>query len=69
MEELSKIIGEHMKSIRNKKQLTISTVSKKTGISIANLSLYENGKKGASIPVLYKWCCGLNVKLSAPFRR
>ena len=68
MSELSRVVGEQMRRIRNKKQLTLLHVSKRAGISIANLSFYETGKKEMSIAVLYRWCQALNVKLSAPFR-
>ncbi|MGE1038555.1 helix-turn-helix domain-containing protein, partial [Bacillus cereus] len=50
--------------IRKSKGITIQELAKVTGISIASLSMYENGKRLPSINNIKKISKGLNVDLS-----
>lgn len=46
------IVGTLLRKAREEKSLTIEVLSKRTGISVADLELYETGEKPISIPIL-----------------
>jgi CheY-like chemotaxis protein len=63
-EKLGLAIRERRKSL----SLTLSDVSKRTGISLGYLSQIELGKNSASIETLYRIALGLRVRVSDLFQ-
>jgi transcriptional regulator with XRE-family HTH domain len=56
-------IGLRLKDIRHGSRLTLSDVSRKTGVSISNLSKIENDQVSPSFDILKRICDGLEVSL------
>jgi len=57
-------IGDTLRSIREKKNLTLLEIANNTGISKSYLSKIENRIQSPSIEYLEKICLGLNIPLS-----
>lgn len=65
----TKIVGENLRKIRIKKNITQSEISKLTGISNVYLSNLEKGiKKNPSIKILEKIASALNVSVDEFFK-
>ncbi len=56
-------IGLRLKDVRHGLRLTLSNVSRKTGVSISNLSKIENDQVSPSFDILKKICDGLEISL------
>lgn len=64
MENLSLIIGNRLKDIRNKRNLSLDEVAKLTGVSKAMLGQIERGKSNPTVSMLWKIATGLKVPFS-----
>lgn len=62
MSDLKKLIGEKIRSIRNKKNLTLLQLSQITGQQTSYLTEVELGKRNLSIDSLEKIMDALNIK-------
>ncbi|MDO5425901.1 MAG: XRE family transcriptional regulator [Eubacteriales bacterium] len=58
-------IGEHLKEIRTKRNLTLDDTAKATGVSKPMLGQIERGQSIPTITVLWKIATGLKVPLSS----
>lgn len=56
-------IGLRLKDIRHGFRLTLSDVSRKTGVSISNLSKIENNQVSPSFDILKRICDGLEISI------
>jgi len=56
-------IGLRLKDVRHGLRLTLSDVSRKTGVSISNLSKIENDQVSPSFDILKRICDGLQIAL------
>lgn len=56
-------IGRNIKSVRSERNMTQRSLSGKTGISISQLSAYENGKQMPGLPTLAKISTALATSL------
>ena len=61
---LRKAIGKHLKSARQKKELSSYAVAKMSGISITQLKSIESGNKAYTIDSLLKLQDALNLLFS-----
>lgn len=59
--ELSKIIASNLKTLRNKRNLTLGQLAKESGISKAILSDIEKGNSNPTINTIWKIANGLKV--------
>lgn len=66
MEELDKIIGEKLKTIREEKKLSQREVAKKIGIHDTYISKIEKGRI-PSVDVLKKICTFYNIDIASLF--
>lgn len=64
MENLNLIIGNRLKDIRNKRNLSLDEVAKLTGVSKAMLGQIERGKSNPTVSMLWKIATGLKVPFS-----
>ena len=64
METLNSIIGNKLKEIRNKRNLSLYDVSELTGVSKAMLGQIERGQSNPTISTLWKIATGLKVSFS-----
>ncbi|KEI00924.1 helix-turn-helix domain-containing protein [Clostridium botulinum] len=65
MKELTSIIGTNLRTIRNKKNMTLDNVSKLTGVSKAMLGQIERGESNPTVSTLWKISTGLKVSFSS----
>jgi transcriptional regulator with XRE-family HTH domain len=56
-------IGVRLREVRHEMKLTLSDVSRDTGVSISNLSKIENGQVSPSFDILKRICDGLGISL------
>lgn len=56
-------IGLRLNDVRHSLRLTLSEVSRRTGVSISNLSKIENDQVSPSFDILKKICDGLEISL------
>lgn len=66
---LETAIGKEVKALRQSRQITVKELSEKTGISLGMLSKIENGATSPSLTTLQMLSLGLEVPLTAFFKR
>lgn len=66
-EQLHKIIGDTIRSLRKEKELTLKQMSRRTGLSISLLSQIERAESSPSISSLYKIAMALDTPIQALF--
>ncbi|MBW6410657.1 helix-turn-helix domain-containing protein [Clostridium weizhouense] len=64
MKDLNLIIGNKLKDIRNKRNLSLDEVAKLTGVSKAMLGQIERGQSNPTVSTLWKIATGLKVSFS-----
>lgn len=64
MSNLNLIIGNKLKDIRNKRNLSLDEVTKLTGVSKAMLGQIERGRSNPTVSTLWKIATGLKVSFS-----
>ncbi|WP_459477971.1 helix-turn-helix domain-containing protein [Clostridium saccharoperbutylacetonicum] len=64
MKDLNLIIGNKLKDIRNKRDLSLEEVAKLTGVSKAMLGQIERGKSNPTVSTLWKIATGLKISFS-----
>lgn len=64
MKNLNLIIGNRLKDIRNKRNLSLDEVTKLTGVSKAMLGQIERGQSNPTVSTLWKIATGLKVSFS-----
>ena len=64
MKDLNLIIGNKLKDIRNKRNLSLDEVTKLTGVSKAMLGQIERGQSNPTVSTLWKIATGLKVSFS-----
>jgi len=64
MKHLNLIIGNKLKDIRNKRNLSLDEVTKLTGVSKAMLGQIERGQSNPTVSTLWKISTGLKVSFS-----
>ena len=64
MKNLNLIIGNKLKDIRNKRNLSLDEVAKLTGVSKAMLGQIERGQSNPTVSTLWKIATGLKVSFS-----
>lgn len=64
MKNLNLIIGNKLKDIRNKRNLSLDEVNKLTGVSKAMLGQIERGQSNPTVSTLWKIATGLKVSFS-----
>ena len=62
--ELMKIVGERLRTLRKKRNLTQSEVAKMTGISLRSYSKYECGHAMMYVRTLFKLARFYDVKVT-----
>jgi two-component system, OmpR family, response regulator len=62
-EQLHKIIGDTIRSMRKDKELTLKQMSRRTGLSISLLSQIERAESSPSISSLYKIALALDSRI------
>jgi len=62
-EELHKVIGETIRTLRKEKSLTLRQIARRTGLSVSLLSQIERAETSASISSLYKISVGLQARI------
>lgn len=66
-EQLHKIIGDTIRTLRKEKELTLKQMSRRTNLSVSLLSQIERAESSASIPSLYKVAVALETRISQLF--
>jgi len=66
-EQLHRIIGDTIRSMRKEKELTLKQMSRRTGLSISLLSQIERAESSPSISSLYKIAVALDSKIQDLF--
>src|SRR6186713_3455836 len=66
-EQLHKIIGDTIRSMRKEKELTLKQMSRRTGLSISLLSQIERAESSPSISSLYKIAIALDSRIQDLF--
>jgi two-component system OmpR family response regulator len=66
-EQLHRMIGDRIRTMRKDQKLTLKQMSKRTGLSVSLLSQIERAESSASIPSLYKIACALDARLQDLF--
>jgi transcriptional regulator with XRE-family HTH domain len=64
MKNLNLVIGNKLKEIRNKRNLSLDEVTKLTGVSKAMLGQIERGQSNPTVSTLWKIATGLKVSFS-----
>lgn len=64
MKNLNLIIGNKLRDIRNKRNVSLDEVSKLTGVSKAMLGQIERGQSNPTVSTLWKIATGLKVSFS-----
>jgi transcriptional regulator with XRE-family HTH domain len=64
MKEISQLIGQNLRSIRKKQNLSLDEVSACTGVSKPMLGQIERGKSNPTVSTLWKIATGLKVPFS-----
>jgi DNA-binding response OmpR family regulator len=62
-EQLKRIIGDNVRTLRKEKELTLKQMSRRTGLSVSLLSQIERAESSASIESLYKIAVALDTKI------
>ncbi|HEX3594117.1 MAG TPA: response regulator [Polyangiaceae bacterium] len=66
-EQLHKIIGDTIRTLRKEKELTLKQMSRRTGLSISLLSQIERAESSPSISSLYKISVALDSRIQDLF--
>jgi len=66
-EQLHKIIGDTIRTLRKTRELTLKQMSRRTGLSISLLSQIERAESSPSISSLYKIAIALDTKIQQLF--
>ena len=66
-EQLHKVIGDTIRTMRKDQKLTLKQMSKRTGLSVSLLSQIERAESSASIPSLYKIACAHDARIQDLF--
>ena len=66
-EQLHKVIGETIRSLRKDKDLTLKQMSRRTNLSVSLLSQIERAESSASISSLYKIATALESRIQDLF--
>ncbi|MEB2312035.1 MAG: response regulator [Sorangiineae bacterium] len=66
-EQLHKLIGDTIRSLRKDKELTLKQMSRRTGLSISLLSQIERAESSPSISSLYKIAMALDSRIHSLF--
>ncbi len=66
-EQLHKIIGDTIRTMRKERELTLKQMSRRTGLSISLLSQIERAESSPSISSLYKIAMALDSKIQQLF--
>jgi DNA-binding response OmpR family regulator len=66
-EQLHKIIGDTIRTLRKDKELTLKQMSRRTGLSISLLSQIERAESSPSISSLYKIAVALDSRIQDLF--
>ena len=66
-EQLHKIIGDTIRTLRKEKDLTLKQMSRRTGLSISLLSQIERAESSPSISSLYKIAVALDSRIQELF--
>jgi len=66
-EQLNKIIGDTIRTLRKEKELTLKQMSRRTGLSISLLSQIERAESSPSISSLYKISVALDSRIQDLF--
>ena len=66
-EQLHRIIGDTIRTMRKEKELTLKQMSRRTGLSISLLSQIERAESSPSISSLYKISIALDTPIQALF--
>lgn len=66
-EQLHKIIGDTIRTLRKEKELTLKQMSRRTGLSISLLSQIERAESSPSISSLYKIALALDSRIQDLF--
>jgi len=56
-------LGERLKAIRKSRNLTLEKIHERSGISMANLSKWENNKGFPTLKSLEKWAKAVGITL------
>jgi len=68
-EQLHRIIGDTIRTLRKEKELTLKQMSRRTGLSISLLSQIERAESSPSISSLYKISVALDARIQDLFGR
>lgn len=66
-EELHKVIGSTIRSLRKERGLTLKQMARRTGLSVSLLSQIERAESSASISSLYKIAMALDTRITTLF--
>ena len=66
-EQLHKVIGDTIRTMRKEKELTLKQMSRRTGLSISLLSQIERAESSPSISSLYKIAMALDARIQDLF--
>ncbi len=66
-EQLHRVIGETIRSLRKERTLTLKQMAKRTGLSVSLLSQIERAESSASISSLYKIAVALDARIQDLF--
>lgn len=66
-ENLHRVIGETVRSLRKESSLTLKQMARRTGLSVSLLSQIERAESSASISSLYKIAVALDVRIQDLF--
>lgn len=66
-EQLHRVIGETIRTLRKERSLTLKQMAKRTGLSVSLLSQIERAESSASISSLYKIAVALDARIQDLF--
>lgn len=66
-EQLHRVIGETIRTLRKDRSLTLKQMAKRTGLSVSLLSQIERAESSASISSLYKIAVALDARIQDLF--
>jgi transcriptional regulator with XRE-family HTH domain len=66
-DSVDRALGDRIKTLRARQELTLDALAKKSGVSRAMISKIERGEVSATAVLLHRLCGGLGIQLSALF--
>ncbi|MBL4636744.1 MAG: helix-turn-helix transcriptional regulator, partial [Kofleriaceae bacterium] len=63
-QELHKIIGLKLRTLRKQRNLTLKQMARRTELSVSLISQLERAEATVSIASLYKLACALDVRIT-----